>query len=195
MRSPVAEALARLDEVLRELGVRYYLFGAQAALLYGSARLSVDIDVTVELGGVTTASLARALKTHGFPPSVADPAFLDATRVLPVVHQPTGTPVDIVLGGPGLEELFLSRAGPKEVEGVSVTVAAVDDLMAMKILAGRPKDIDDVRAMLAAQPSRAALARLKETLTLLEQALDRSDLVSELDRLQGPPRRGGRPAP
>src|ERR1700733_4771965 len=110
MRSPVAEALARLDEVLGKLGVHYYLFGAQAALLYGAARRSVDIHVAVELVGITTASLASALTAHGFRPSVSDTAFLEATRVLPVVHQPTGTPVDIVLGGPGLEELFLSRA-------------------------------------------------------------------------------------
>ena len=48
MRSPVAELLGALGAVLDRLGVGWYLFGAQAALLYGAARLTADVDVTVE---------------------------------------------------------------------------------------------------------------------------------------------------
>ncbi len=43
MRSPLAEALAALGRALGKLGLRWYLFGAQAALLYGAARLTADI--------------------------------------------------------------------------------------------------------------------------------------------------------
>jgi len=31
---------------MRESGLRWYLFGAQAAIVWGSPRLSVDVDVT-----------------------------------------------------------------------------------------------------------------------------------------------------
>ena len=46
---PVADLLADLARGLAALGVRWFLFGAQAAILHGSARLSADVDVTVEL--------------------------------------------------------------------------------------------------------------------------------------------------
>lgn len=48
---------------------------------------------------------------------MADAAgFVERTRVLPMVHRGTAIPVDMVLAGPGLEELFLSRRGviPRE---------------------------------------------------------------------------------
>jgi len=36
--------------------------------------------------------------------------------------------VDLVLGGPGLEDLFLQRAVERDVEGVRVPVATAEDL-------------------------------------------------------------------
>jgi hypothetical protein len=49
MPSPIAELFADLHEALSALRVRWYLFGAQAALLYGAARLTADVDVTIFL--------------------------------------------------------------------------------------------------------------------------------------------------
>jgi len=40
MRSPLAEALAVLGRAFGRLRVRWCLFGARAALLYGAARLT-----------------------------------------------------------------------------------------------------------------------------------------------------------
>jgi hypothetical protein len=47
---PTAEPLAALAEVLRARGTRWYLFGAQAVIIWGAPRMSADIDVTVDLG-------------------------------------------------------------------------------------------------------------------------------------------------
>ena len=54
--------------------------------------------------------------------------------------------------------------------------------MAMKILSGRSKDREDVIAIIAAQGPSLNYIRIRETLELLEKALDRSDLVVELER-------------
>ncbi len=50
-----------------------------------------------------------------------------------------------------------------------------------KILAGRPKDIDDVRGILRERKSSLNLDLIRETLGLLDQALDRSDLSPLLE--------------
>ena len=179
MRSPFGEVLAALDRAFEAVGIRWYLFGAQAALLYGSTRLTADVDVTVDLCGMETAQLARRLDTEGFTLRITEPGFVERTRVLPVVHPATGIAADIVIAGPGLEELFLSRAQVCDVGGARVPVARAEDVVAMKLLAGRSKDLDDVVAILAARAD-LDLDLLRATLSLLESALDQSDLTPAL---------------
>jgi hypothetical protein len=176
-RSAVAELLDDLRVAVEELGLSWYLFGAQAALVYGAARLTADVDVTVELGNVPTDSLVAALRRRRFELRIDDNEFVRATRVLPVVHVPTRIPADVVLGGPGLEELFASRVRELDVAGVRVPVARAEDLIVMKVLAGREKDISDIEAVLLAQATTLDLGMVRETLELLEQALGQSDLL------------------
>jgi hypothetical protein len=52
----------------------------------------------------------------------------------------------------------------------------------MKILAERPKDIEDVVAILAAHPDDLDLDLVRSTLRLLEEALGQSDLMPALER-------------
>ncbi len=59
-----------------------------------------------------------------------------------------GLPLDLVLGGPGLEDLFLSRAVPVRLGDVTVPVISPEDVIVTKVLGGRPKDLDDVHGVL-----------------------------------------------
>ena len=52
----------------------------------------------------------------------------------------------------------------------------------MKILAGRPRDVEDIVAVIRARRDLDTES-IRETLRLLERALDRADLVVELDRM------------
>ena len=192
MRSALSEALAALARALETLDARWYLFGAQAALLYGAARLTADIDVTVRLGDQNTAELIRVLEASGFTLRVRDvDDFVARTRVLPLLHRGSGMPVDLVLAGPGLEELFLKRRRRRMLDGVSVPVASPEDMVVMKVLAGRGKDEDDAVAILAAQ-RKLKLERVRRTLDMLERALDQSDLRPRFETLL---RRARRRAP
>lgn len=199
MRSPFGEVVAALGRAFDALGARWYLFGAQAALLYGSTRLTADVDVTVDLRGAAPDALARALSSAGFSMRIEDADFIRRTRVLPVLHVATGIAADVVIAGPGLEELFLDRAELRDVGGARVPVARAEDLVAMKLLAGRSKDVEDVVAILAAR-ANLDINLLRSTLSLLEGALDQSDLLPALDaaleRARGlrPPLRRSGPA-
>jgi hypothetical protein len=182
--APLAELLADLAGALARLGVRWYLFGAQAAILHGVARLTADVDVTVSLGARTVSDLVAALHESGFESRVEDAtAFADEMRVVPVVHRATRIPVDLVLAGPGLEERFLSRAELRPVGGVGIPVAAAEDLVAMKLLAGRAKDLEDAAAIVRMRGEKLCPELIRETLRALEQALDRRDLLPALERL------------
>jgi hypothetical protein len=90
-------------------------------------------------------------------------------------------PVDVVLAGPGIEAEFLDGAVERTVEGVTVPVARAEDLVVMKILAGRPTDLEDVVAVLAANEGHFDEARSRNLLSLLEEALDQSDLLPSFE--------------
>jgi hypothetical protein len=180
---PVTDLLADLARGLGGLGVRWFLFGAQAAILHGAARLSADVDVTVELGARSSRELVDALSREGFALRVADAhGFVEATPVIPMVHLASRMPLDLVLAGPGLEEQFFTRVTERLVGRVRVPVVSVEDLVAMKILAGRPRDIEDVASIARAHRDLDVEA-VRGTLRLLERALDRGDLVVELERV------------
>lgn len=190
VRSPVADLLEDLGAALDTLGVRWYLFGAQAAILYGVARLTADVDVTVQVPAhQSVPTWMPTLAAQRFQPRFTDPAFLAQTRVVPLVHEPSGLPVDLVLAGPGLEEEFLARARRLAVDDVVVPVVDVSDLVVLKVLAARAKDLEDVTTLLAVQSDRIDDDRVREVLTLLEEALGQSDLVPTFERLLAAARR------
>lgn len=182
MRSPVADLLADLARAFDALGIHWYLFGAQAAIVYGVARLTADVDVTVRPPGTPTAAWLAGLEQHGFERRFSDPGFVEQTRVLPVVHSRTGLPVDIVLAGPGLEEDFLRRAVVRSIDGVPVPVVDIADLLILKVLAGRPKDLEDLATLLRVHGKAIDVDRVRTVLRMLEGALGQSDLLKVFEQ-------------
>lgn len=186
MPSPVsasAELLAALARGLAVLRAPWYVFGAQAVLIWGRPRFTADVDVTVRLEPEEPDRLIEVLANEKFVLRVRNPReFVARARVLPFVHTPTNLPLDIVLAGPGLEEQFLARAVIMDIGGVQVPVMSPEDLVVTKILAGRPKDIEDVKGILAERAATLNQGTIRETLQLLEDALSVSDLIPVFDR-------------
>lgn len=102
-----AEVVRSIAAAIRELAVRWYVFGAQAAIIWDSPRLSGDVDVTVEF--VAPEKIMDVLQRHGLEVFEDDSDFISRTRVIPVVHSQSRMPVDVVLAGAGLEDEFLAR--------------------------------------------------------------------------------------
>jgi hypothetical protein len=184
LSSPPAltDLLSALARVLPEWTDRWYLFGAQAVSVWGLPRLSADVDVTARLKSENPAGFVAAMQEAGFDLRVSDLTdFVRRTRVVPFVHCATQIPVDVVLAGAGLEDEFLERARPMDLGGVTVPVISPEDLLITKVLAGRPKDLEDVRGILRERLALLDISRVRETLGLLDRALSRSDLESLFD--------------
>jgi predicted nucleotidyltransferase len=188
--------LAALARAMQERGWRWYVFGAQAVVVHGRPRLTADVDVTVDTAGAPPNEVVAVLAAHDlvlrFPLS-AD--HLQAARLLPMVHAPSGMPLDLVIAGPGLDQEILDRSRPLDVGGVVVPVICAEDLVAMKVLAGRRKDLEDVRGVLLEQGSRLDLSRTRDVLAAMEAIVGEGKLLSRLERLVkaksggAPPRR------
>ena len=192
--SAVAELLRAFQGVARRLRIRWYVFGAQAVAVYGVPRTTADVDITVMLDATPVAALVAQLDRAGFTLKVADPAFVAETRVLPLHHRASGWDLDVVLGGPGVEELFLTRTRTRSIDGLEVPIIALEDLVATKLLAQRPKDLEDIRGLLRTA-TELDHEGLRAIVALLEEALGVSDLAPLLARLAADAGRSGAGAP
>ncbi len=100
---------------------------------------------------------------------------------MPLEYRASGLALDVVLAGPGLEDLFLERAVPIDVAGTVVPFISPEDLIVTKVLAGREKDIEDVRGVFSERGSALNVDQIRTTITLLEDALGQSDLMPVFD--------------
>lgn len=181
-------ALAAFARAARSVRAPWYLFGAQAVALYGVQRTSADLDVTIALGTTAPRALIAAARKAGLRARFDDDAFVAATRVIPVVHTATGWPIDVVLAGPGLEEMFIASARRLALGRLEIPVISPEHLIITKLLAARPKDLEDVRALLREPSLQLDRAAITSVLAMLEGALDRRDLVPLLEQIEREPR-------
>jgi hypothetical protein len=142
----------RPTALLRRLAdgeVDFVVVGGIAAVAYGSVTITHDLDITYatdednleRLGRVLVAAGARLRGVTDDVPFVPDGHTLRRTRVL-TLATPDGA-LDLLAapdGSPAYEDLR-ARAATVTVAGVELRIAAIDDLIAMKKAAGRPKDL------------------------------------------------------
>lgn len=177
-----ADLLGALSVALAGIGCRWYLFGAQAVIVWGRPRLTTDVDITVDIGSGATEHLVSALTVAGFQLTEHfSDEFVRVTRVLPFFHSQSAMALDVVLAGPGLEEQFLDRAQTVDIAGTRVPVISAEDLVVTKTLAGRSKDLDDIRGVIQTRGATLDLDYVRRTLALLEEALGQSDLIATFE--------------
>jgi hypothetical protein len=188
VRIGLSDALADLARAFRALGVRWSVFGAQAVAAAGAPRFTEDIDVMVEIPRAGTRALVRelekvgvALRELGTPKEVS--RFIKETRVVPARHRASGLAIDVVLTGPGIEEEMLERSVERLVGRLRVPFIETNDLIVLKVLAGRPRDLEDVRSLLRAAPSELSVAEAKTRIDALGSMLDDSTLAATFDDL------------
>jgi predicted nucleotidyltransferase len=145
--------LEKRAQALDEAQLPYMIIGGQAVLLYGEPRLTKDIDITL---GATVDRLDVVLKVAkqvGFTPLVDPGSFVDQTMVLPCRDEKTGIRVDFIFSRSAYEKQALERVRYVQIGNTRVRFVSPEDLIIHKIIAGRPRDLEDVRSLLLKQTS------------------------------------------
>jgi hypothetical protein len=140
----------KLLETLVRHGVDFVLIGGMAGAARGSAFITLDVDVACDRSEANLERLAEALREleatlRGAPPGL--PFVLDARTLSAGANFTFDTrfgPLDILSDPPGAPAYATLREQAGEellVEGISIRVASLDHLIAMKEAAGRPRDL------------------------------------------------------
>lgn len=147
------ELIAKVARALNELGVDYMLIGGQAVLIHGEPRLTRDIDVTLGVDVGSLATIKEVAGAAGLKPLIADDSFVEETMVFPCIQEESGVRVDLVFSYSPYEREAIERAGTQEVGGEQVKFTTAEDLVIQKCVAGRARDLEDVRAVIAKNPA------------------------------------------
>ena len=137
---------------LEALRIPYMVIGGQAVLLYGEPRLTRDIDVALGVGLDRLADLLRLARERNWRVLAENPAdFVQKTMVLPCLEPTSGIRVEFIFSFSAYERQALDRARRVPVGNARVCFASVEDIIIHKIVAGRPRDLEDIRNIVAKQ--------------------------------------------
>jgi len=144
--------LERIALALEQAAVPYMVIGGQAVLLHGEPRLTKDIDVTLGAGLDRLPEIQALVRTMGLSPLVDPDEFTPRTMVLPCLDPCSGVRVDFIFSYSPYERQAIARALGVRIKAAEVRFASAEDLVIHKVIAGRPRDLEDVRIVLLKNP-------------------------------------------
>ena len=194
--NPVEDALRQIAGDLRSIGKAWTLIGGLAVSARAEPRTTRDVDLAVAVTEDRDAeSLVFRLQARGYAIVAVleqeSTGRLATVRLRPARAREGGVLIDLLFASSGIEPEIVEAAEILDIlPGLSVPVARVGHLMALKILARddreRPQDFDDLKALLReAEPRDLADARMALQL-IAERGYHRGrPLLEELDNLVG----------
>jgi hypothetical protein len=127
--------------------VKFLLVGAYALAAHGYPRATMDIDIWVMPSPDNAEAVLRALRRFGAPTEDLTATDLQKDDT---IFQIGVAPrrIDIITGASGLrfEEAF-AHSIAIDIEGLSIHIPSVDDLIRNKLATGRTKDLADVETL------------------------------------------------
>jgi DNA-directed RNA polymerase subunit F len=129
------------------------VIGGQAVLLYGEPRLTRDIDITLGMGVDGLDKLMDILPAVPLKVLVENvKEFVTKTMVLPALDERSGIRVDFVFSFSPYERQAIERAVDVRLGRSIIKFGSLEDVVIHKIIAGRPRDLEDVRSILVKNP-------------------------------------------
>ena len=184
LAGPLVPALRSLTEWLESRRVPYVLIGGIAASILGRPRATHDIDVLVNLDDDALKSFVDSGVSYGFSPRISDyMAFAAESRVLLMRHAQTSVDVDVVLAGLAFEKDVIAAGRLVPFGRAEVYLPRREDLIVMKCVAARPRDVADAEGLISAA-DKIDWDYVMNWARQFAAALDSSEITATLERLR-----------
>ncbi|GAB4404410.1 MAG: hypothetical protein OHK003_32310 [Anaerolineales bacterium] len=181
---PLLDALDALQHLLSRFDNKGVIIGGAAVSLLGRARFTEDVDAVFLLSNEDLPRLLKMAKEEGIEPRIENVLeFARKSRVVLLKHTPTDTSIDISLGALPFEEEMIERGNLHEVDDtLRLRLPTPEDLIIMKAVAHRPKDLEDIRTIAAKYPN-LDVKRIERWVTEFGEILDMPELWDSIKSL------------
>ena len=145
--------LKKIAIQLKKASIPYMVIGGQAVLLYGEPRLTRDIDIILGIGVNELGRVKKITPAIGLKILVKkEKEFVERNMVLPTIDKKSGIRVDFIFSFSPYERQAIERGKDIKLGRTSVKFASLEDLMIHKVIAGRARDLEDVKSILLKNP-------------------------------------------
>jgi hypothetical protein len=186
-RVPVpATLLAALTDLVKWLDITKMpsmVIGGVAASILGQPRLTLDVDALAILPEADWPNAVSTAASHGILPRIENPLdFAHRSRVLLMRHAASGINIDVTFGRLSFEQTAIDHSEIHNIGGLRVRLPRVEDLLVMKAIARRPKDLQDIEGLLAAHPEADVVAA-RRWVREFATAMSMSDMLDDFDKV------------
>lgn len=164
--------------------IPYMLIGGQAVLLYGTPRLTRDIDITLGIDTDKYLLLEQVCKKAALkllPENAQD--FARTTKVLPTAEKRLGIRVDFVFSFTPYERQAIQRAKSVQMGGYSVKFASCEDVIIHKLFAARAIDEEDVKNILLKNSNKLNLRYIQRWLREFNRLSTQKGILKKFNNL------------
>lgn len=178
------EALRDFHDALLEIGAPFTFIGGVAVIARGVPRLTVDIDATVHAATIDVESVFDRLGRHAIVPRIEQARdFARQRQVVLAIHEPTGTRIDLSFAYLDFEDEAIRSSEEVDYASVRIPVARAEDLVVYKVLAFRPRDVDDVEKLLNLHGTSIRIDRVRRLVRQFCDLLEDTSRLETLDSL------------
>lgn len=143
--SPPGLLTSGVCAALNKAEARYLLMGDAACALHGHVRATRDVDLLIERTIDNARRVLQALAEAGYPAAAAWPPDQLVHKPVTVIGDDPAVNVYAVAWSVKYASA-IARATTVDVEGVTIPVIGIDDLIATK-RTGRLEDAEDIEAL------------------------------------------------
>jgi predicted nucleotidyltransferase len=157
MMKKITDTLRALVDLLDQLSIKYAVMGGVAVRAHGIPRPTYDIDLIIVLERDRLPELFQRLRGCDFAvPEVYETGWVDRIKDMPLLKlrryiRDGSLDVDLFLAESEFLAEVMKRRTSLDAEGRMLWVVSPEDLVLLKLLAGRPRDLGDVADVLFMQ--------------------------------------------
>ncbi len=175
------DPLESLEKLLSHFDNQGVIIGGVAVSLLGESRFTEDLDAMILLSIDEIPRLLAIAEKEGIEPRIPQAEeFARRNRVLLLRHTHSQTAIDISLGMLPFEQEMVQRSVVYEIDAaLKIHLPTPEDLIIMKAVAHRPKDLLDIQGIIHSFPDLDR-ERIHDWVTQFADVLETPELWEDI---------------